>query len=303
MAQSLSSIVDLLKPGLLEIEGTYEDMPQKVEKIFTKRKGTLAVEMAVSMRLLTLPQLKQEGAATQFDNNAGQRFRWNMEPDEVSLGFSVTRRAIINNLYKSQFNPTALNLLTVFKQYKEIAGTNILNNATTYNTALGGDGVSLCSTAHPNDGGTWANRFTTDLDLNEASLLQAMENIRYFPDEANLRVMAEARRLIVPIRQEKIAVRLTKTEMRPGTSNNDVNAIKYTAGGLPDGYQVLDFLSSDYAWYLQTSIPGLIYIEREPFETSMWVDDVTDNLLVKGYEYYGFFFDNPRNIYGSFPTA
>ena len=47
---------------------------------------------------------------------------------------------------------------------------------------------------------------------------------------AGLKVFARARKLIVPTALEPIAIRLTKTELRPGTSDNDVNAIMMTCG-------------------------------------------------------------------------
>jgi hypothetical protein len=91
--------------------------------------------------------------------------------------------------------------------------------------------------------------------------------------------------------------------LRPGTADNDVNAILTTAGGLPEGYMTNDFLTSNFAWFLLTNIAGLAYMERVKFETDMQVDFVTDNLLVKGYERYSFGYFNWRAIYGSFPTS
>ena len=180
----------------------------------------------------------------------------------------------------------------------------MLNTATTYNANIGGDGVSLCSTAHPIDGNTIANKPTVDVDLNEATLLNAMIAIRTnFRDMANLKVFARGRKLIVPPQLEPVAIRLLKTELRPGTADNDVNSILTTAGGLPEGYMVNDFLTSSFAWFLLTNIDGLSYMERVKFETDMQVDFVTDNLLVKGYERYSFGYYNWRSLYGSFPTS
>ena len=124
-----------------------------------------------------------------------------------------------------------------------------------------------------------------------------------FKDQAGLKVFARARKLIVPPALEPVAIRLTKTELRPGTANNDINAILTTAGGLSEGYMVNDFLTSSYAWFLLTNIDGLAYMERIKFETDMQVDFITDNLLVKGYERYSVSYYNPRAIWGSFPTS
>ena len=304
MAVNLSAIKDLLLPGLRGIEGKYEMIPSQYDRIFTKHDSKLALERTAEMRFLGLAQLKTEGGQTSFDNGAGERFVYNQEHSEIALGYAITRKAVDDNLYKTQFHPSNLGLIESFQQTKEIYGANILNTATTYNANVGGDGVALCSTAHPIDGSTIANRPTTDVDLNEATLLNGMISIRTnFKDMAGLKVFARGRKLVVPPQLEPVAVRLTKTELRPGTADNDVNAVSTTAGGLPEGYMVNDYLTSPYAWFLLTNIDGLSYMERVKFETDMQVDFVTDNLLVKGYERYSFGYYNWRSIWGSFPTS
>ena len=303
MAVNLSAIKDLLLPGLRGIEGKYEMIPSQYDKIFTKHDSKLALERTAEMRYLGLAQLKTEGGQTSFDNNAGERYVYNQEHNEIALGYAITRKAIDDNLYKTQFHPSNLGLIESFQQTKEIYGANILNTATTYNANIGGDGVALISTTHPIDGGTVANRPAVDVELNESTLLNAMIAIRTnFKDQAGLKVFARGRKLIVPPALEPTAIRLTKTELRPGTADNDVNAILTTAGGLPEGYMVNDFLTSATAWFLLTNIDGLSYMERVKFETDMQVDFVTDNLLVKGYERYSFGYYNWRSIFGSFPS-
>ena len=303
MAVNLSQIKDLLLPGLRGVEGKYAMIPSQYDKVFEITKSNMALERTAEMRYLGLAQLKTEGGQTPFDNGAGERYVYNQEHNEIGLGYAITRKAIDDNLYKSQFKPTNLGLIESFQQTKEIYGANVLNTATTYNASVGGDGKALIATDHPIDGGTVANRPLVDTDLNEASLLNGMIAVRTnFRDQAGLKVFARARKLIVPPALEPVAIRLTKTELRPGTADNDVNAIMMTAGGLPEGYMVNDFLTSTSAWFLLTNIDGLSYMERVKFETDMQVDFVTDNLLVKGYERYSFGYYNWRSIWGSFPT-
>jgi len=304
MAVNLSAIKDLLLPGLRGIEGKYEMIPSQYDKIFTKHDSKLALERTAEMRYLGLAQLKTEGGQTAFDNSAGERYVYNQEHTEIALGYAITRKAIDDNLYKTQFAPSNLGLIESFQQTKEIYGANILNTATTYNAAFGGDGKALCATDHPIDGGTVANRTTTDVDLSESTLLNGMIAVRTnFKDQAGLKVFARARKLVIAPQNEPVAIRLTKTELRPGTADNDVNAIMTTAGGLPEGYMTNDFLTSAFPWFLLTNIDGLSYMERVKFESDMQVDFVTDNLLVKGYERYSFGYYNFRSIYGSFPTS
>ena len=303
MAVNLASIKDLLLPGLRGITGKYEQIPSQYDKIFTKHESKMALERTAEMRFLGLAQLKTEGGQTAFDNNAGERYVYNQEHTEIALGYAITRKAIDDNLYKTQFMPSNLGLMESFLQTKEIYGANVLNTATTYNAAVGGDGKALIATDHPIDGGTISNQSSTNADLNEASLLNAMIAVRYnFRDQAGLKVFARARKLIVPAQLEPVAIRLTKTELRPGTADNDVNAIMMTAGGLPEGYLVNDYLTSSTAWFVLTNIDGLSYMERVKYESDMQVDFVTDNLLVKGYERYSFGYYNWRSVWGSFPT-
>ena len=282
MAVNLSAIKDLLLPGLRGVEGKYEMIPSQYDKIFTKHDSKLALERTAEMRYLGLANLKTEGGQTTFDNSAGERFIYNQEHNEIALGYAITRKAIDDNLYKTQFHPSNLGLIESFQQTKEIYGANILNTSTTYNASVGGDGQALVSASHPIDGGTVSNYGTTD--LNESTLLNSMINIRTnFKDQAGLKVFARGRKLIVPPQLEPVAIRLTKTELRPGTADNDV-------------------LTSASAWFLLTNIDGLSYMERVKFETDMQVDFVTDNLLVKGYERYSFGYYNWRAIFGNLPS-
>ncbi len=304
MPVNLSAIKDLLLPGLRGVEGKYEQIPRQWDKIFTTYESKMALERTAEMRYLPLAQLKTEGGQTQFDNNAGERYIYNQEHMEIALGYAITRKAIDDNLYKTQFHPSNLGLRESFDQTMEIYAANVFNNGTTFNAAVNGDGQALFSTSHPIDVGTYANIPTTQVDLNEATLLNGMVAVRTnFLDQAGLKTFARARKLLVPPQLEPVAIRLTKTELRPGTADNDVNAILMTAGGLPEGYMVDDYLTSNFAWFLLTSIEGLNYMNRIPYEMDMQVDFVTDNLLVKAYQRYSFSYSNPRSAYGSFPTS
>lgn len=302
MSINLSQIRDLLFPGLYAITGIYEEIPTQWDHVFDKGISKMALERSVEARYLGLAAIKNEGGPTKFDNAAGERFIYNQSHNEIGLGYAITRKAIDDNLYKEKFNPMNLGLARSFAQTKEILGTGVLNTATTYNAAILGDGVSLCATNHPVDGGTYANRPSTDLDLNESAIEVGATQIRQFTDQANTKIFARARKLVVPIQLRYVAERLTKTELRSGTNNNDVNAIM-TTGTLPDGYQVMDFLTSPFAWFIRSDKEGLNYMERVPFETDMQVDPVTGNLLVIGYERYSFGYNDPRSIWGSFPTS
>lgn len=306
MAIDLAAVRDELRPGLMKVQGEYPRIPAAHKEIFSTRKSELNTEIATQMAYLGAAPYKADGGATVADNRAGQRYKYSITHVGVGIMYAITRNAIMDNLYKQEFRPTNLGLMNSHMQTKETIAANVLNNAQTQDTSLGGDGVALCSTAHPIDGGnTWSNTFSVQQSLNESSLANAQIQIRTgFVDERNLKIMARAKKLIVPPQLEPVALRLLHAELRPGTNENDPNILTDLAGGtLSKTPVVWDYLTSSYAWFLKTSIDGLVHFEREGFETDMQCDFITDNLLVKSYERYSFNYIDPRAIFGSFPSS
>ena len=304
MPVALSQIRDLLLPGLWGISGKYAMIERQWPKIFRQTDSNMALERRAAMRYLGFAQLKQEGSPTSFDNAAGQRYVYNAEHLEIGLGYAITRKAIDDNLYKSEFGPSNDGLMESFKETEEIYAANVFNTGSTYNAAIGGDTVALFSTAHPIDQATIANRPTPDVDLNETSLLNALITIRStWLDNAGLKIHARGRKVLVPPNLEPIALRLFRSELRPGTAQNDVNAILGMNDSLKEGFMVWDYLTSSYAWFIQTNHDGLIFFNRKPFEMDMSVEFTTDNLLVKGYQRYVPSCYDWRSVWGSLPTS
>jgi hypothetical protein len=304
MPVALSQIRDLLLPGLWGISGKYQMIERQWPKVFRQTDSVMSLERRAAMRYLGYAQLKQEGAPTSFDNNAGQRFVYNAEHLEIGLGYAITRKAIDDNLYKSEFGPSNDGLMESFKETEELYAANVFNTGTTFNAATGGDGQALFSTAHPTDVGSIANQPSPDVDLNETTLLNALIAIRStWRDNAGLKIHARGRKIIVPPQLEPVALRLMRSELRPGTSTNDVNAILGMNESLKEGFMVWDYLTSAFGWFILTNHDGLIWFNRKPFEMDMSVEFTTDNLLVKGYQRYVPTYYDWRGVWGTFPLS
>lgn len=304
MAINLAAIRDFLLPGLIEVYGEYPQIPAEWNGVFTRVKSTKAFERAAEARYLGLAQLKNEGQQMAFDNSAGENAVYNATNFTVALGYAVTQEAIEDNQYETEFKPNALGLRNSFLQVKNAFAADILNTGSVVNTSVGGDGVALMSTAHPVSGSLIGNRPAVDVDLNEASLLSAQIAIKSnFRDAAGIRINAGAKMLVVPVALEPTALRLTRAELRPGTSDNDPNVIPMM--GLNIAPKVMRYLTSPFAWFLTTDITsgGLVYYDRIPFSMDMDTDFTTTNLLVRGRERYCFGTQGWRGIYGSFPTS
>jgi len=300
MAVSTAQIPGMLLPGVRKIKGDYAEIPMQVTQVFAEGVSDLQVERTISARYLPLAGLKGQGQATNFDNSSGQRYVYSHIHVAIGLGYSWTREAIDDNLYKTQFDPTNLGLIKSFRQTKEIIGADVFNTGNVFNAQIGGDGVALFSTVHPVDGYSIPNTPLNQVGLNEATLLYGNNLIRRFRDNAGLLIGAQSTKLLVPVELRHVAKRLMETPLRTGTANNDVSAVK-EYNDLREGYLVMDFLTSPYAWFLCSDQGGFIYLVRKSFETSMQVDFTTDNLMVKGYERYFLGFDDWRAGAGFFP--
>lgn len=301
MAITTSQIPALLLPGVRKVKGMYPDMPVQYAKIYAKGNSHMEAEKTIHVRYLPLPQLKTTGAPTQFDNLSGQRFTYNHIHTAFGLGYSFSREALKDNLYKSSFNAANLGLRRVFAQMKEIVGASVLNLGNQLNPQLGADNLPLFSTQHPVDGYLVPNTPSVQVGLNENSLMMANNMIRRFRDYAGILCQFQGKKLVVPVELRHVAKRLMETETRPGTADRDIWSIKEN-DDLRDGYVTLDFLTSPYNWFVLSDAGGLIYLDREPFETSMQTDFVTDNLMVKAYERYYMGEDDFRLGVGVYPS-
>ena len=136
-------------------------------------------------------------------------------------------------------------------------------------------------------------------DLNETSLEDALINIAGFVDERGLKVALRGVKMIIPRQLQFVAQRILNSELRVGTSDNDLNAVK-SMGMLPGGYAVNDFLTDPDAFYVLTDAPrGFIHFERTPLSTNMEADFDTGNMRFKARERYSFGFSDPRCVFGS----
>lgn len=297
MTINTTAIRDLLRPGLAAVFGDYPQYPGQWSEIFEKNTSDKAVEIEIEVKLLGLAQIKAEGAGITYDS-MGQRYTTNYVHRYAAIGFIITRQAMKDNLYQSRFPMQAKALRNSLTQTKETLGAAVLNNGfdTNYPT---GDGQPVFSTAHPIDGGTFANTFSTQADLNETSLQDAIVAVQRFRDQANLRVMVKPRKLIVPPELQWTAERLLKSQFRTDSANNDISAI-YSTSAVPEGYRVNMFLTDTNSWTLLTDAPnGFKYYEREALETDVYTDFDTDNLKAKAIERYSFGVSNTRAGFGS----
>jgi hypothetical protein len=299
MAISRAQLLKELLPGLNALFGLeYAKYGEEHKEIFETETSERSFEEETKLSGFTAAPVKNEGAAIAYDN--GQEAwtaRYNHET--IAQGFSLTEEAIEDNLYDSLSGRYTKALARSMAYTKQVKAANVLNNG--FNNAFaGGDGVALFSTAHPLvSGGTNSNRPSTNADLNETSLENAVIQIAAWTDERGLLIAAKPVKLVVPPALMFVATRLLETELRVGTADNDINAIKNN-GSIPGGYTVNHYLTDNNGWYLTTDVPnGMKHFVRTPLQNSMDGDFDTGNVRYKARERYSFGFSDPLGMFGS----
>jgi hypothetical protein len=299
MAISRAQLLKELLPGLNALFGlSYATYEQEHKEIYETETSERSFEEETKLSGFSAAPVKNEGSAIAYDN--GQEAwtaRYNHET--IAQGFSLTEEAIEDNLYDSLAARYTKALARSMAYTKQVKAAAVLNNGFTsgYN---GGDGVPLFSSAHPLvSGGTNSNIPTTAADLNETSLEAAVIQISLWTDERGLLIAAKPKKLIVPSSLQFVGTRLLETELRVGTNDNDINAIKNN-GSVSEGYTVNHFLTDTNAWFLTTDVPnGMKHFERVALSQSMDGDFDTGNVRYKARERYSFGWSDPLGMYGS----
>ena len=299
MAISRAQLLKELLPGLNALFGLeYAKYGEEHKEIYETETSERSFEEETKLSGFSAAPVKNEGSAIAYDN-AQEAWTARYNHETIAMGFSITEEAVEDNLYDSLSSRYTKALARAMAYTKQVKAAYVLNNAFTTGVVYG-DGVTLCSTAHPLiSGGTNSNRPTTGADLNETSLENAVIQIAGWTDERGLLIAAKPKKLVVPPALMFVATRLLETELRVSTADNDINALKNN-GSIPEGYTVNHYLTDTNAWFLMTDVPnGLKHFVRTPLQNSMDGDFDTGNVRYKARERYSFGVSDPLGIFGS----
>ena len=300
MAISRAQLLKELLPGLNALFGLeYKRYGEEHKEIYETETSERSFEEETKLSGFSAAPVKNEGSAIAYDN-AQEAFTARYNHQTIALGFSLTEEAVEDNLYDTLSARYTKALARAMSYTKQVKAAAVLNNGFTGGVNAGGDGVALFSTAHPLvDGGVNSNTQATPTDLNETALENAVIQIAQWTDERGLLIAAQPRKLVVASSNQFVATRLLETELRVGTADNDINAIKNN-GSIPEGYTVNHYLTDPDAYFLTTDVPnGMKHFVRTPLSTSMDGDFDTGNVRYKARERYSFGFSDPLGMFGS----
>ena len=299
MAIARSQLLKELEPGLNALFGLeYDRYDNEHAEIYDTESSDRAFEEEVMLAGFGSAPEKAEGSAVSFDI-ANESFTARYTHETIALAFAITEEAIEDNLYDRLSSRYTRALARSMSNTKQVKAASVLNNAFDSGFTFG-DGKELCATDHPTSGGgNFSNELATSADLNETSLEQSLIDISGFIDERGLKIALMGKKLIIPVNLQFVAERLMASNLRTGTADNDINALR-NMGMLPEGYVVNHFLTDTDAFFIKTDSPnGFKHFERSAIATSMEGDFDTGNVRYKARERYSFGVSDPRCVFGS----
>lgn len=292
-----SNIPSLLRPGLHQVFGDYNVYPALWKDIYSVHRSDKAVEYELEVQGLPLGQIKADGSPV-ASGDMRQAYETSYVAQYYGISFQITRAAIMDNQYQSQFPQQALQLRNSLDTLKNINGAYLFNNAFDAASTVS-DGQPLCSTTHPISTGTLPNRFSNGVQFNESAVEDAITIIKSWSNVAGLKVNLNSIKVLVPQSRAFDAARIFKSEFRTQTANREINAIVHDKY-MPGGYIVNQFITNPNAWFILTDQDnGFKHFLRESLDIDFITDITTDNVTVRAIERYSFGCSNWRAVFGS----
>ena len=291
----------IVEPILNEhFDGVYSQRKDEYKAVFRTKPGIPRAyhEEPVMFGLGSAPMMG-DGSPVPY-KQGGVLFNKRYVYNQYGAAFAMTKVLVedgdhinLGKIYSEQLGQAMI-------ETEETAAANVLNFGFT-NTApyLGGDGVSLCNSGHPIVGGTQSNLLTTAAALSQTSVEAMLIAIHKAQDNDQKRVRINPQQLIVSPDNEFQAEVITKSALRTGGANNDINPIM-SLKILPKGFTVITRLTSTTAWWTHTDERmGLQFLTRRMAQKSMEGDFETDSMRYKVTSRWDVGWTNWRAVWGT----
>ena len=224
---------------------TLKELPNLWRQVINVKKSDRKFERVLSMTGVGDIPEKGEGAAY-ISQTIREGWTRDFIHTEFGATFEVTQTALEDDQY-DQLSQHAKWFMFAARVTEEKRGAILFNNG--FTSEQSPDGVSIFNTAHVlRAGGTSRNRLATDADLTATSLEQALIDLgTQTKVEAGQLVQAPQSLILhVPQELEFAAERILRSTLRPGSADNDVNALKRRKWEIV----VNQYLTDTDAWFL-----------------------------------------------------
>lgn len=228
-----------------------------------------------------------------------QMFDSTHRPLKYGLGIAASKELVDDDKF-DVITDRSVALGISESQTVEVQAASIFNNAF---TAIGPDGKPLCALDHPlvKAGGVQNNMLAVSADLDITSLELALTDWEtQKTPEGFFQTWPNPRLLVAPPNRWN-ATEILRSPMRSDTTNNAINAFKYTEnGGVPE-LLVWAQLTDPDAWFLVAppAQTQLIWLWRKkPYTTNDYVEKNETGVVYRRYRavpgFYGY-----KGVYGT----
>jgi hypothetical protein len=238
----------------------YKGFPTEYTTLFNILTSTKHYEDDYEMTMLggAFPK-KPEGESIQYvDPVTGTTKRYTH--DTFGMGFRVTEEMYEDDLY-NVIRKMPRGLAKAQKNTIELQAIGVLDDAFgAVGTYTAFDGHPLCYATHHVlfTGGTYANTPSTQADLSITTLQASVLRLEKTPDQDGVLAGCKANLLVIAPDSKFIAREILKSEYKPYTSGNEINAL------LDEElkYFVSHYLSDTDAWFLRAKEHDLNFFWR-----------------------------------------
>lgn len=290
----------LLEPKLRNIwNDSWPPRPLEYTQFVNVSSSRKAQETDYKMTGLGSMQDKTEGGLVTYGDPIGGSTKVYTHTGN-GLGYRVTAEMIRHELY-GQISKLERSLMRSAADRQETDAANILNNG--FNTANAGfvSGEALFATSHARlDGGTaQSNRPSTDISIGVTALQNAVIQFHLWKDDRGRPFLSVPKKLIIHPNDLMTVRELLGSEFKPGTSNNEINALR--EDGL--SYMVSHYVTDTNAWFLLGDNHDLNFIWDLRPELEMEEDFDTKDIKRTLVQWYSTGFGEWRGCYGSSGTT
>ena len=264
------NFAQLLAAGLtVSMFDELEMHPEEYSQICNLETSTSAYDEYQKFAGLGAAMSKLEGSALSYDDpiQGGSK---RIYAETFALGWIATMEMLADDKY-ARIRTVPGELAGSIKHMMEQTAANVYNLGFTTTTTT--DGLSLFNTAHPLlGGGTLSNRHPTNAGLSQTALQDLIVLGHNYTNDRGLKRRQKMEELDVPPELQWIAQKILKSELEPGTGNNDIN----TAKGLLT-YNIRHYYTSTVAYFLRASKHKVTFITRQKPST-----EAADDFDTKG---------------------
>jgi phage major head subunit gpT-like protein len=286
-------------PAIDEVIMTkYSRFPDEFVDVFRMESSSRSIEQTTEVTGFGQFAVIPEGDTTRYDE-ALPGFNKTYIHAQYGLGFKVSKVAMDDDKF-GVVRKLATELGRSAKETKEVSAANVFN--TGFVSAIGPDGQTLFSTAHPLIGGqTQTNRLTYATDPDVTSIQLALTDMRQTLDQRGKKLRIPTKKAISPPALEFVFAELLGGSDRADTANRTINAFRRRSG-MPsfDSWMVWDYLTDPHAWFLEgeKSDTELRWYDREAFNTVHDIDFDSRSVKTAGWMRFSCGYNGFYGVYG-----